>query len=82
MAPHQPRVDFRLWLYGLRYRHGTPDYATALLERMCEDPGSLQGLFATELPVTPRAARIAFCRYQFTTGEQAQRTGQGWIYTT
>ena len=38
VAPHQPRVDFRLWFYGLAFQRRPPAYVTTLLERLCEDP--------------------------------------------
>ena len=42
VAPHQPRVDFRLWFYGLSYRRGMPAYVATLLERLCTDPEAIQ----------------------------------------
>jgi hypothetical protein len=65
VAPHQPRVDFQLWFYGLSFQHGTPAYVTALLDRLCRDPAAVQPLFATPLPLRPSAVRIVFERYRF-----------------
>ena len=39
VAPHQPRVDFRLWFYGLAFQRRMPAYVSALLERLCERAG-------------------------------------------
>ena len=65
VAPHQPRVDFQLWFYGLSFQSGTPAYVSTLLDRLCRDPAAVQPLFATPLPDRPTAVRIAFERYRF-----------------
>lgn len=78
VAPHQPRVDFQLWFYGLSFERGTPAYVTALLERLCQDPSAVQPLFATPLPSHPTAVRIVFERYQFS---DAGTTGAWWTTT-
>jgi hypothetical protein len=78
VAPHQPRVDFQLWFYGLSFRRGTPPYVSALLERACRDPAAIQPLFAVPLPEAPAAVRLAFFRYRFTTPEEHRRTGAWW----
>lgn len=75
VAPHQPRVDFRLWFYGLGFRSGVPTYVGTLLERMCTDPQAVQPLFASRLPAEPEAVRIVFGRYRFTTFEEG---GDAW----
>ena len=66
VAPHQPRVDFRLWFYGLGYQRGTPVYVQKLVERICTDPAAVQTLFADELPEKPEAVRLVFWDYRFT----------------
>ncbi len=71
VAPHQPRVDFQLWFYGLGFRHGTPEYVAALLDRLCHDPAAVQPLFTQALPAHPESARIAFWRYRFSPPGQA-----------
>jgi hypothetical protein len=65
VAPHQPRVDFQLWFYGLSFQHGTPAYVAALLDRLCHDPAAAQPLFVETLPPNPEAVRIEFWRYRF-----------------
>jgi len=65
VAPHQPRVDFQLWFYGLSFRRGTPTYVRTLLERLCTDPAAVQELFTKPLPPAPTAVRIQFWRYHF-----------------
>ena len=79
VAPHQPRVDFRLWFYGLSFRRGTPEYVDNLLDRLCDDRQAVQPLFAAPLPKAVRAARIAFFDYHFTTPAQRASSGAWWI---
>jgi hypothetical protein len=78
VAPHQPRVDFLLWFYGLSSRRGIPPYVGALLSRLCSDPEAVAGLFPAPLPERPTAARIAFYRYHFTTPAERRATGAWW----
>lgn len=78
VAPHQPRVDFLLWFYGLSMRRGIPPYVGALLERVCADPEGVAGLFPAPLPEQPSAARIGFYRYRFTVPEERAATGAWW----
>jgi hypothetical protein len=78
VSPHQPRVDFQLWFYGLSFRRGMPLYVANLLHRLCEEPAAVQGLFAAPLPERPRAARVAFWRYHFTTREERRARGHYW----
>jgi len=78
VAPHQPRVDFRLWFYGLDFRRGVPRYVVNLLARMCRDPDAVAGLFARPLPAQPEAVRIEFWRYHFTTPEEREATRAWW----
>lgn len=78
VAPHQPRVDFQLWFYGLSYRRGMPSYVATLLDRVCNDPAAVQGLFRESLPARPAAARLVFWRYHFTTPDQRRATGAFW----
>jgi hypothetical protein len=78
VAPHQPRVDFRLWFYGLSFRRGLPRYVDALLDRMCRDPLAVAPLFDGALPAAPDAVRIVFYRYRFTTPQQRAQRGAYW----
>jgi hypothetical protein len=78
VAPHQPRVDFRLWFYGLSFQRGLPRYVHALLQRLCRDPEAVAPLFAGALPPAPEAVRIAFHRYRFTSWRQRAKTGAYW----
>jgi hypothetical protein len=77
VAPHQPRVDFRLWFHGLAFRR-QPAYVSTLVERMCEDPAAVQGLFRDPLPPHPRAVRIVYWKYNFTTRAERRATGAWW----
>ncbi len=78
VAPHQPRLDFRLWFYGLSARSGAPEYVRTLVERLCRDPDAVQRLFATRLPSHPEAVRIAFHQYHFTDSAERARDGAWW----
>jgi len=81
VAPHQPRVDFRLWFYGLGYRRGVPQYTRTLLDRLCHDPKAVQALFIDELPPSPEAVRIVFSRYQFSSPDAPQTSDAYWSRT-
>lgn len=78
VAPHQPRVDFRLWFYGLSARRGMPRYVANLLVRLCEDPAAVQPLFPAPLPQAPERVRVAFYRYRFASLEEHRDTGRYW----
>jgi hypothetical protein len=76
VAPHQPRVDFQLWFYGLRRHH--PAYVSTLVERMCEDPAAVQPLFRVPLPPHPAAVRIVYWQYTFASPSEKRATGAWW----
>lgn len=78
VAPHQPRVDFLLWFYGLSYERGVPAYVQNLLTRLCTDPDAVAPLFAGPLADHPSAARVSFYQYHFTSTEQRNTTGSFW----
>jgi hypothetical protein len=78
VAPHQPRLDFQLWFHGLAFRRGLPAYAHMLLERMCEDAAAVRPLFREPLPAHPRAVRIVYWQYHFTTPAQRRASGAWW----
>jgi hypothetical protein len=75
VAPHQPRVDFQLWFYGLSYQRGSPTYVVNLLDRACNDPDAIDPLFTERLPSKPAAVQLSFWRYHFTTPEERRQTG-------
>jgi hypothetical protein len=79
VAPHQPRVDFRLWFYGLSFSRGTPRFVDTLLQRLCHAPEHVQPLFVERLPRNPEAVRIVFHRYRYSTPEQRAQTGAVWM---
>jgi hypothetical protein len=81
VAPHQPRVDFLLWFYGLAFQRRTPPYVSALLERLCEEPPAVQPLFRAPLPAHPAAVRLVFWQYQFTSPAEKRATGAWWRRT-
>jgi lipase maturation factor 1 len=79
VAPHQPRVDFRLWFYGLDFRNGAPEYVAVLMDRLCHETAAVQSLFRDRLPAHPRAARIVYWRYHFSSLEQRRAEGVWWV---
>jgi hypothetical protein len=81
VAPHQPRVDFRLWFYGLAFQRRPPGYVSTLLERLCEEPEAVQPLFRAPLPAHPAAVRLVFWQYQFTSPAEQRATGAWWRRT-
>lgn len=78
VAPHQPRVDFLLWFYGLSYERGVPLYVQRLLVRLCRDPRAIEPLFTRALTEHPLAVRVSFYQYHFTTPEERRATGAFW----
>ena len=78
VAPHQPRVDFQLWFYGLAFRRREPTYVSTLVERMCEDPAAVQPLFRQPLPPHPAAVRIVYWRYVFASRAERRQSGAWW----
>ena len=81
VAPHQPRVDFLLWFYGLSFRQGQPDYVSALLDRLCSKPSVVAPLFTSTLPNEPEAVRVVFWQYRMTPSHdiQAENTRDYWV---
>jgi hypothetical protein len=80
VAPHQPRLDFQLWFHGLSYRR-QPPYVHVLLERMCEDSAAVRPFFSdspSPLPEHPRAVRVVYWQYHFTTPAEKRATGAWW----
>jgi hypothetical protein len=77
VAPHQPRVDFQLWFYELSFRRGAPEYMVRLVERLCRDPGAVAPLFV-DPPGRPRAVRLVFYEYRFTTASERRASGAWW----
>ena len=82
VAPHQPRLDFQLWFHGLAFRRGEPPYVRMLLERMCEDSDAVRSFFRDSsrdpLPPHPRAVRVVYWQYHFTTPAEKHATGAWW----
>jgi hypothetical protein len=81
VAPHQPRVDFQLWFYGLRFQRREPGYVATLVERMCEDPAAVQPLFRNPLPHDAGAVRIVYWQYLFASAAERRATGAWWRRT-
>ena len=70
-----------MWFYGIYYEYSAPRYVHKLVDRMCHDPEAVQGFFAEPLPEQPRAVKIAFHRYTFTTLDERSETGNWWKRT-
>lgn len=79
VAPHQPRVDFLLWFYGLAYQQPAPVWAERILERLCTSPKTMRPLFMESPKRAPARARLAFDRYQFTNYAQGAESGHYWL---
>ena len=77
VAPHQPRVDFRLWFFGLGFQRGAPPYVLRLHDRVCSKPEAIQPLFVDPLPEVD-ATRWVFWRYTFANPEERDQTGNWW----
>jgi hypothetical protein len=78
VAPHQPRVDFRLWFYGLAFQRPPPGFVIKLVDRVCHEPKAVQSLFAAPLPDEPQAVRLVFWQYHFTSAAERRRDGTWW----
>ncbi|HEY4184953.1 MAG TPA: lipase maturation factor family protein [Polyangia bacterium] len=78
VAPHQPRVDFLLWFYGLSFARRQPGYVSGLLAKLCEEPGAVAALFTAPPPGNVRAVRIVFWDYRFTSSDERRATGAWW----
>jgi hypothetical protein len=78
VAPHQPRVDFQLWFYGLGFQRREPSYVATLIGRLCEDPAAIARLFRAPPPPHADAVRVAYWRYRFTTARERRETGAWW----
>ncbi len=81
VAPHQPRVDFRLWFTALGWQRGVERWVTTLLERACQDPGAVEALFAERLPRDTARARLVVWDYAFTSPDERRATGNVWKRT-
>jgi len=81
VAPHQPRVDFRLWflLLGPQQRWGAP-YFDRLLNQLLSEPRHAATLFVDDpfLREPPRHLRVSVYRYRFTDAPTRKATGAWW----
>jgi uncharacterized membrane protein YphA (DoxX/SURF4 family) len=78
VAPHQPRVAFRIWFYALGNPARPPRFVRNLVDRACRDPAAIEPLFAGPLPPSPQAVRLSRSRYRFTTPSERDETGKWW----
>ena len=79
--PHQPRLDFQLWFYGLSFRRATPRYIKNLNRRLCQRPKTLTSIFRESLHEPVKRLRWRFWRYRFTSPETFAKTGKRWRRT-
>ena len=77
VAPHQPRLDFQLWFYGLSFRRRQPDTSRRCSKECARIPAAVQPLFAPLCPPTPGAVRLVFWRYQFATPAEKHARAPG-----
>lgn len=80
VAPHQPRVDFLLWFFGLDHDDGVPDYVAVLLARMCHDPDAVAELFTEPVAPGATAVRILYFDTHFAP-PAAHDEGEWWTRT-
>lgn len=78
VAPHQPRVDFRLWFHGLNWHRNTPPYVANLLRRVCWDPTTVQALFASDLPEDTKHVRLVYWNHTYTGWADGWASGDWW----
>jgi hypothetical protein len=79
-TPFQPRVDFRLWFYGLGYQHGTPAYVERIVQKICTEPEHVQGIFETPIG-QPDAIELRFYDYTYCSPDEKKQTGCWWSRT-
>jgi hypothetical protein len=77
VAPHQPRLDFRLWFQGIAWPAETPPYIAQLLARVCHQPEAIESLFAAKLPTDTRHVRIDYWEMRFRNPTEIL-SGGGW----
>ena len=79
VAPHQPRVDFQLWFYGLAFERREPSYVAHAGRTDVQRPGGRRlAVPRAPLPEHPDAVRIVYWRYHFTTRAERRATGAWW----
>jgi hypothetical protein len=71
-------MDFQLWFYGLSWRRGTPRYVWSLTNALCRAEGPAMELFLDPPAKSPRAIRLVYWRYRFTTPAEREQTGHVW----
>jgi len=81
VAPHQPRVDFRLWFYALRPQSGP--LLGRLAAKLRENPQSLAWLFTPESlpPKPPKLVRVGLWTYHMTDFATRSASGLWWDRT-
>jgi hypothetical protein len=80
VAPHQPRLDFQLWFYGLAWQRRAPEYVVNLIDRLCSDPDAVAGFFTEPPARAPEAVRLSYYKSRFTTADERRATGAWWVH--
>lgn len=80
VAPHQPRLDFQLWFYGLAWQRSAPEYVVNLIDRLCREPAAVAELFLDPPAPAPEAVRLSYFRSRFTTADERRQTGAWWVH--
>src|SRR5947209_5335670 len=79
VAPHQPRLDWQMWLAAVDPEGGGPWLAGRVRGLREGRPAVLSLLGANPFPDgAPRYVRLAYYRYRFTTRAERSRTGAWW----
>lgn len=92
VAPHQPRVDFRLWFlarvrrdergaWQVVFAERDPQYLNRLVERITTNPQSVAELFSgNPFPDhPPRYVRLVFYHYRMSSRAERADTGLWWV---
>jgi len=78
VAPHQPRVDFQLWFYGLQFQRRTPAWVATLVERLCTDPEAVAPLFENLPAEDIHTVQLVMWDTRFSSPEERAGSGAWW----
>ncbi|MBP6785520.1 MAG: lipase maturation factor family protein, partial [Verrucomicrobiales bacterium] len=84
VAPHQPRVAWQFWFAALEghfdYRSANAVWIESLVLKLLEGDSDVQALIKNNpFPVTPpKFIRARLFRYEFTTTDERNKTGDWW----
>jgi len=78
VTPHQPRVDFQLWFYGLQFQRRTPTWVATLVERLCSDPQAVATLFINPPDEAADTVQLVMWDTRFSSPEERAKSGAWW----